>query len=438
MNSRKIINIIIGLSILALVTLGGFIYSGIRYMQKDQISSIPGPIYSTQTNKEEETTKISVSKDMIGPVTQKGMDTIEIYNIEEGVETLVWINEGTKILNQYNNHIPFASIDEGQIVNISFDPINKKANRISIQEGTWSNIIEGHDLDKNQGIVMIGKNVYKFNGNTVLIGMDGKRMFSLDDIGDFDSLFIQGINKQIYSIKVQSKQGYIKLMDMPSNRGRLEIDRTRQILLKDVAKSELIPVEAGTHNLALYIDSYEPILVPDVQINSGQTFSLNGTAAELKRYNLQIIPTVKGCTITVDDIEYDPGDEISLIAGNYDIRVEAPGYNLYEQKIQIEQDTILRPSLIKNTPAEEKEIEKAEAAKAEENAIYTFSINSIPEGAKIFINGEYKGVTPMRFTLNKGTYHLELEKEGFYKYTTTLLVEKEDAKEDYSYILAPE
>lgn len=438
MNSRNIISMIIGLSVLTLVTLGGFIYSGTRYLRGEQASQTPGTVYSSPINRNGENTQISVTKEIIGPITQKGMDTIEIYNIEEGVETLVWINEGTKIMNQYKHHIPFASIEEGQIVNITFDPINKKASQISIQEGTWGNIIEGHDLDKAQGIVVIGKNVYKFNGNTVLIDMNGQRMYSIDEIGDFDSLFIQGINKQIYSMKVQSKQGYIQLMDMPSYKGRLEIDRTRQVLLKDFKDSRLIPLTAGTHNLALYMDSYEPILIPDVQIGSGQTFSLDGTGAKLREYILKVIPNVTEYTLTVDNIEYNPGDEIPLITGTYDVKIEADGYNIYEQEVQIAQDTILRPSLMENTPAEEKEQKQIKAAEAEENAIYTFSVNSIPEEAKIFINGEYKGVTPMRFTLAVGTYHLELEKEGFYKYTTTLLVEAEDAREDYSYILAPE
>ena len=50
------------------------------------------------------------------------------------------------------------------------------------------------------------------------------------------------------------------------------------------------------------------------------------------------------------------------------------------------------------------------------------SITSNPSGAKVYINGTYKGVTPIKIELKKGSYTVKLSKEGYNDYTKTATV----------------
>jgi len=49
-------------------------------------------------------------------------------------------------------------------------------------------------------------------------------------------------------------------------------------------------------------------------------------------------------------------------------------------------------------------------------------VNSVPRGAKVYLKGVYKGVTPMAFELTPGRYHLELRRNGFLTWTTYMNV----------------
>ncbi len=46
----------------------------------------------------------------------------------------------------------------------------------------------------------------------------------------------------------------------------------------------------------------------------------------------------------------------------------------------------------------------------------TLSITSTPSGAKVYINGSYKGLTPMTRTMSSGNYTIELTKDGYSNY----------------------
>jgi hypothetical protein len=56
------------------------------------------------------------------------------------------------------------------------------------------------------------------------------------------------------------------------------------------------------------------------------------------------------------------------------------------------------------------------------------SITSDPAGAKIFIDGEFKGLTPVEISLNTGTYQLFLEHQLFESYKESVSIEKGQTK----------
>jgi len=49
----------------------------------------------------------------------------------------------------------------------------------------------------------------------------------------------------------------------------------------------------------------------------------------------------------------------------------------------------------------------------------TLSITSNPTGAKVYVNGYYKGVTPINISLNPGKYSVKLTKDGYKDYVSS-------------------
>jgi hypothetical protein len=65
------------------------------------------------------------------------------------------------------------------------------------------------------------------------------------------------------------------------------------------------------------------------------------------------------------------------------------------------------------------------------SAIFVFScgnvkIDSEPDGAAVFIDGQEKGTTPLRLDLNKGHYKVVIKKDDFAKFEKNLIVGQSD------------
>ncbi len=53
------------------------------------------------------------------------------------------------------------------------------------------------------------------------------------------------------------------------------------------------------------------------------------------------------------------------------------------------------------------------------------AVSSSPKTAKVYINGDFKGVTDINLTLPPGTYKVEIKKDGYTSYTKTLVLRGE-------------
>ncbi len=56
-------------------------------------------------------------------------------------------------------------------------------------------------------------------------------------------------------------------------------------------------------------------------------------------------------------------------------------------------------------------------------------VKSVPDGAEIYINGEFKNATNTNITLVPETYDIRIEKEGFFTWNKRLTIEKEAVTE---------
>jgi hypothetical protein len=93
-----------------------------------------------------------------------------------------------------------------------------------------------------------------------------------------------------------------------------------------------------------------------------------------------------------------------------------------------------KPKRTAETEGEQKDItaEKAPQEQSQQKEVSKdfgiISITSDPAGAKIFIDGEYKGQTPAEISLTTGTYQLFIEHQFYKPYTESLMIDKDQTK----------
>ena len=90
------------------------------------------------------------------------------------------------------------------------------------------------------------------------------------------------------------------------------------------------------------------------------------------------------------------------------------------QTVKENQTIINQTETTTNQTTEENKTEtKTEIEKSSEIELSTLSISSTPSDADVYINGEYKGKTPLVIELKPGDYEIKLTKSGYYAFVTT-------------------
>jgi tetratricopeptide (TPR) repeat protein len=102
--------------------------------------------------------------------------------------------------------------------------------------------------------------------------------------------------------------------------------------------------------------------------------------------------------------------EISLKQGSHVIEVAKNGYTNSKKTVQITRKKTQEISFsLELTPG-------------------ILLINGNPVGAKVYINGEYKGISPINVNLKQGKYKLKVSMEGFKDYTSDIAIESGKTK----------
>ncbi|MBC7195055.1 MAG: PEGA domain-containing protein, partial [Caldisericia bacterium] len=128
------------------------------------------------------------------------------------------------------------------------------------------------------------------------------------------------------------------------------------------------------------------------------TLSIDSEPKEAKVY---INDTYKGLTPI----------KLTLNTGKYKVRLLKENYKEIIQDTEVEENktTELKLTLEPVTQVSKKG---------------SLEVTSTPSQAKVYINNDYKGDTPLTLELNIGTYNLKITKSGYQDYTDTIKIEE--------------
>ncbi|OON98599.1 MAG: hypothetical protein ATN35_04390 [Epulopiscium sp. Nele67-Bin004] len=430
-NNKKLVAAIVSMSILGLVTMMFVMFKGIEiFVDKKDVTPT---VAATSPTTVEDT--FDFESNLNGVIISKDDEELWLYNLSNGDQVRIVVSQTTEIVDRYLKTIPFSSISVGEVVEIFYKPESRIATVIAVHADSWERAgVSGQNFNTETRILTLGDATYKLSSPQVILNEYNEVITTLENISNYDTLLVKGIGEQIYSIQVTTQAGAIQISNLPNSNGRIEIDRQRQILLSDLAQNELIELTSGVHHIALYVDGYQTLVQDGVQIDSGQTYTLNAANLKLQEYSVGIRLSTGGAsyTLTINDKEYRSGQTAMLPTGEYDLKVIADGYETYTQTFRVSDNMILQPTLVALPTGTTVAVEETPLPSS-----YSIRFNTIPEGAKVFIDGEYVGVTPATKSLGLGIYKVELELEGYERYSTSIIIEHEDVQLDYLYVLTP-
>ena len=168
-------------------------------------------------------------------------------------------------------------------------------------------------------------------------------------------------------------------------------------------------IDPGPHQLVLsksgYLDDHHPFWIgsgqwSDIRITLSATTSQSGSVS--------IVSSPAGADVFLDG-GYRGRTPITisgLATGRHTVVLELPGYVRYEDGVEIQNGvmTYLDPVLT-STPA-----------------VGFISVVSSPTGAFVYVDGTYRGVTPLTVAATAGSRRVELDRPGYADWSSTAQV----------------
>lgn len=418
-------------SIVGLVLLMIIMFIGIKYYveQNEGMGTIKQEGIELQS-----AVKVEYSSTLLILVSEVTEDRIAAFDIESKKDGVWPISLTTKVKDAYGGTIPLASIKKGDIVELVYQEDKDHVISVSKTSRVWSkNKISGVVVDNDNREMTIGDKVYSFSSNTMILRNDDTPT-NTTFIGPYDVISVQGIGDVVWSVRIIEAAASINITDLPTREGTLELDWSRMIPLADLnGPIDIIP---GKHKVLITLKGYETFNEA-VDIKAGEVYelSLKDVKQAYTTVSVALNDTEVDYTIKIGDKGYKKGEEISVVQGTYPITITAEGYKPWSKEVTFEKEThLLKITLQAEAPAEETNEVEGEAPA---NNAYTINISTDPSGAKVYIDGAYKGVTPYKATVPIGDYSVLFEKDGYEVYTTSIIIDNSDNQNSFLYVLTP-
>ncbi len=137
--------------------------------------------------------------------------------------------------------------------------------------------------------------------------------------------------------------------------------------------------------------------------------------AGVNEVGITVQVTPQDAIIKIDGATFANDKITPVTLGKHTLLVEKPGYNTYSSEIDVTpQNTLFKVTLSSDDPL-------------------PVTINSVPEGADVVLDGVNKGKTKKTFFTFPGSYSLKLDLSGYLPIDTNIIITKNDANKSFNF-----
>ena len=359
--------------------------------------------------------------------------TVTFLNLELGKQYTLSVDGTTRFYDKYGESISLDQAKPGDIVDVTFLKSKKHLTTLQLSPSAWSFTgIENYEFNTVRNEVSIGSEIYKLTSNTRYFSED--RKIDNRDLNSMDVLGFQGIDSRVLSVRVEKGHGYLRLVnDENFIGGWIEIGQSQ---IQRISEDMLLIVPEGSYQINISNKGGGGIKSAVINRNEETTLDIGDLEIPEPQYGLVLFSTDPASTeVYIDGSKVDISEPVSLMYGIHQMIARAEGYQSITQYIRVAQESAgINVVLDANVTEEEKEsISASESSAATTTDYYKVYVDA-PEGAEVYLNGNYVGISPCSFKKTTGTHVITLRKTGFE--TRSYTVQIDDEKKDLSYSFA--
>ncbi len=391
-------------------------------------------------------------------------EAVSFVNMDTGKQYTLYYDGTTYVKNKYDGPMTISQIKAGDVVDITFLKGRKKLASIKRSPSAWVyDDVYNYDLAGSNRTASIGSQMYSLPDGVVVLS-EGRRV-ETGEVVSQDVVTISGIDHKIYSVNVDKGHGYLRLKnDQPLLGGWIEVGNS---VIRQITEDMLLTVPEGTYQVVLTNNNVG--CVKEVTVERDKEVVLDVSDLEVAEDAVgKILFTVEpeSAKVSVDGKPVDISKPVELKYGIHQIQAEANGYDTLTKHIQVgsEYATIFfkleesrkndgKNSVSENSTADRipwkdtmdsvnannsgKDSISDNTLSVSENALGTSSSYKVyvdsPKGVEVYLDGNYVGITPVRFTKTVGRHEITLKKSGYKTKTYTIYLENTRRDETYSF-----
>lgn len=388
---------------------------------------------------------------------------VSLINMDTGKQYTLYYDGTTYVKDKYDGPMSISQIKAGDVVDVTFLKGKKKLASIQRSPEAWVlDDVYNYDLAGANKTASIGSQIYSLPDSAVVLS-EGRRV-EAGEVVSQDVVTISGINHKIYSVNVDKGHGYLRLKnDQPLLGGWIEVGNS---VIRQIKEDMLLTVPEGSYQVVLSNNNLG--CVKDITVERDKEVVLDVSDLEVAEDAVgKILFTVEpeDAKVSVDGKPVDISKAVELKYGIHQIQAEANGYDTLTRHIQVgseyatisfkleetrkddEKETVSTNSTTPEQIPWEDTLETSRENKPSvsdnttsslsENALGTSSNYKVyvdsPKGVEVYLDGNYVGLSPVRFTKTVGRHEITLKKSGYKTKTYTIYLENTKKDETYSF-----
>jgi len=336
---------------------------------------------------------------VIGLVQEINMITggMDLYIMEDSLMRWFFVENHSTLRDKFGNTISFTDFNIGDVVEIVHmeDSTAIETARVSAQVRTFRNVRDVVvNTETNQ--LMIGNERFHFNQHTVVM-YHGEP----DDIEDISTVDIVTVN----TFPDRNGVHHVVFVDIHQGNGIIHIPENDMILqgTVEVANTTFaglegemeIRVPEGSHRVTIRGINIE-IFEYELTVTRGGSASVSLDGLELLSGSLTVNVEDPYVNLTIDGAVQLTNSMIMLDYGTYTVSVTRDGFTPFMQEVTIDsanhEITVVLEEIIRT-----------------QNVTLTTS----PPGARMYVDGQYVGLSPVSIELELRRHSVTMALEGF-------------------------
>lgn len=364
----------------------------------------------------------------------KNDKSITLLNLNLGKKYTLSVEGTTTLYDKYGESIALEQLEAGDIVDITFLKSKKRLNSLQLSPDAWVHEeISRYEIENEQ--MYIGSNTYKLTENTLFYS--NGRLIERMDLNSADVLTVRGLDSTVLSVRVDKGHGYLRLTnDENFIGGWIEVGQAR---IQQITQDMLLTVPEGSYQVLISHNGGGG--VKDVIINRNEEVTLDIgdlEVAETKYGSVIFSLSPSRTSLYIDGEVVDTSGPISLEYGIHQIIARADGYKTLTTYIKVGQETAGIDVTLDSVGTdvdeeEEKESESTQTGSTDVTSSYYKVHVDAPEGAEVYLDGNYVGISPCSFRKEAGAHIITLRRTGYETRSYTVQIDEEEKDITYSF-----